>query len=153
MKDFLETTLGRVLLGVVVATIWGVNAINFSEMRTGSSAQVAQQVERIDLDELTVPEEISYRYTASRDPFVSNMTRENQSQPVQAPENEQMSAEDPELALMGVFDGMAVITDGQGQSYFVQEGQRFNLDILVQGIAQDSVILQYQQRTLILKLN
>lgn len=154
MKDFLETTVGKIILGVVVAVIWGVNVFNFSEMTGNSSTQSVQQVQDINMDELTIPEKISYSYSSTaRDPFrrgsISTPIEETASQP----EAEPVNYVDPGLVLAGIFDGMAVISDNFGQSYFLENGETFKDGILVKKIVQDSVVLEYKQRNLILKLN
>lgn len=154
MKDFLETTLGKILLGVIVVAIWGVNVVNFSEMTNNSEAQLVQQIQEIDVNELIIPEKINYRYTASqRDPFNRIGSVPNSRQLLEEPAPTADAYIEPQLVLAGIFDGMAVIADDKGQSYFVEDGDTFKDAILVKHIVQDSVILEYKQRKLILKLN
>ncbi|MFV1883198.1 MAG: hypothetical protein ACMZ7B_01715 [Balneola sp.] len=154
MKDFLETTTGKIILGVVVAAIWGVNLVNFSQLSDDSVAYVASEVQRIDMDALMVPANVNYAYKASaRDPF----RRPGTSLPVREEANIQQEKQQefnmPELVLAGIFDGMAVISDNLGQSFFVEYGDEFKDGIKVKEIVQDSVVLEYQKRNIILKLN
>ena len=153
MKGFLETTLGKVILGALVVGVWGVNVINFSGMGNGGQMQSIKEVQNINLDELVIPKRNSYRYSSSsRDPFVS----EHVVTPFDVEPSSSIQQEnymEPALQLTGIFDGMAVISDYFGQSYFVANGETFKDGIVVKQIVQDSVVLEYKNRNIVLKLN
>lgn len=154
MKDFLETTLGKIILSAVVAVIWGVNVFNFSEMTGSSETQSIQQVQNINIDELTIPEKVSYSYSSSaRDPFRNGGIQTENKTIISSQDTQEEFYVEPELVLAGIFDGMAVISDNFGQSYFLENGETFKDGITVKKIVQDSVILEYKQRNLTLKLN
>jgi type II secretory pathway component PulC len=152
MKEFFETTLGRVILGVIVAIIWGVNMISFSEMSSGGEMQTVQQVQHLDMDQLELPRNVTYSYKAVRDPFASPNLRASANAPVTKNIQDEAEFIAPTLTLNGIFDGMAVISDEVGQSFFVEEGDVFKDDIKVKEIVQDSVILEYQESKFTLKL-
>lgn len=136
-----------------MAVIWGVNVFNFSEMSGNSDTQSIQQVQDIDMDALTIPDKVSYSYSSTaRDPFRSS-TVQPETEDISRQEPVPPNYVEPELVLAGIFDGMAVISDNFGQSFFVEDGEIFKDGILVKKIVQDSVILEYKQRNLILKLN
>ncbi len=154
MKDFLETTIGKIILGAIVIVVWGVNVVNFSELASSEEVPVVQQVQSINLDELTVPEKIGYTYSPSgRDPFRMSGT----PQVVQAPQPVQNRPEPevpmPRLILSGILDNTAVILDDRGQSYFVESGETFREGILVTAVVRDSVLLEYNDKKFTLKLN
>ncbi|RNC79852.1 MAG: hypothetical protein ED557_11990 [Balneola sp.] len=155
MKEFLETMFGKILLAVIVIGVWGVNVVNFSELTSSNTSPIVQQVQSVDLDELTVPEKIGYSYSASgRDPFRMSGTA---PQTVAAPEPEPIQPEPeapmPRLSLTGIMDQTAVILDDQGQPYFVESGESFRNGILVMAVVRDSVLLEYNDKKFTLKLN
>lgn len=154
MKEFLGTTPGRIVLGIIVLAVWGVNVANFSEMNVGDEVRAIQQVQAINLEELVIPETVNYEYqTADRNPFLNSQKSVNIPQLVTNRDREEERIELPRLQLTGVFDGMAVISDERGQTYFVKNGETFRNEIEVELIASDSVILEYKKRTFTLKMN
>ncbi len=155
MKEFLETMVGKILLGAVVVAVWGVNVVNFSELASSEQSPIVQQVQSVNLDELTVPEKVGYTYSASgRDPFRDSGVAP-QREVVAEPEPVRPEPEIPmpRLTLSGILDKTAVILDDRGQSYFVESGETFRDGILVTAVVRDSVLLEYNDKKFTLKLN
>lgn len=153
MKEFLETTLGKILLGITVITIWGINVVNFSGMANDDTIQSIQQIQNINLEELEIPEKKTFKYSSSsRDPFIFG-TIVKAPEIRSEPDVQQENYIEPQLQLTGIFDGMAVISDERGQTYFLKKGEVFKDHIEVEWIAADSVVLEYKKRIFTLKMN
>ena len=152
MKAFFETKLGKTILFALVAGIWGVNVINFSEMGSQEDGGQAQIYGDIMDDELVIPEFIKYEYRAgNRNPFsLPSDLRRNEARAMEQPEEE--SYRQPVVVLNGVMEGMAIVRDEAGQTFFVEENDTFN-DISVKEIYQDSVRLVHQGRAFTITLN
>ena len=154
MKEFLETTPGKLLLGALVLLIWGRNVINISELSSGDEQVAVQGVQNIDIDDLALPEKINYEYSSSgKDPFKKPLLRQElpvKSEQVQQPEEEVVL---PNITLSGIMEGMALITDEQGNTVFVKAKETFMNEVYVMHIWQDSVLLEYQDKKFTLKLN
>lgn len=154
MKDFLETPLGKMLLLAVVLSIWGVNVRTFSELSGEPEAQSVQQVHTVDINALTIPNKAKYSYRAAgRDPFKSVRQQREATGRTASQQVQDEPEEDPLLTLTGIFDGMAVITDASGSTFFVKEGETFKPDLILKRVVEDFVIVEYKQRNIILKLN
>ena len=152
MKEFLETTAGRILLAVVVLVIWGKNAINISELGSGNDQVSVQDVQRIDVNDLVVPTKIQYEYTAvGRDPFKSPAFREGPQITIQEEQEEEVVL--PPITLSGIMEGMAVVTDQQGNTHLLKRNDMFMNDIYVMHIWADSVLLEFKDKKFTLKLN
>jgi hypothetical protein len=154
MKEFLETPLGKSILGIVVIAIWGINVINFSELSSGDTPVTVQQVSTIDLSELNVPEKAYYEYDATgRDPFkpIRSIRQEPDFNPTDEVEIQQIQL--PGLILNGIVDGSAVIMDEQGTTYILDNKEKFLDDIQIIHIWTDSVLVEYLDEHFTLKLN
>ncbi|WP_409029383.1 hypothetical protein [Gracilimonas sediminicola] len=152
MKAFFETTLGKVILAAVVIGIWGVNVVNFSEMAGSDEPEQARIYADVMDEQLALPDFIPYRYQpGGRNPFQlpGNMV-EPQARP--SPQAEQEEYAPPSVVLSGVMEGMAIIRDQAGQTFFVEENDSFN-NITVKAIFSDSVHLEHQGRTFTVNLN
>ena len=150
MKKFLETTYGKVVLCAVVAGIWGVNIINFSGM---GEEEKAQNQLFLDIEEgkYGVPIFETYTYDGSaRNPFQISSDYRVQNDPREQVEKEEYQR--PDLSLTGVMDGMAILRDNQGQTFFVEENETFN-KILVKSVYRDSVLLVHQGNEFTINLN
>ncbi len=153
MKELLETTIGKIILGLVVVTVWGINFVSFSEI-AGQNEQVAKtSITEISVEDLELPGAKIYTYRASgRDPFFSNTpVRERRLEPTRrnAPEEVYRA---PVLSLTGIMDGLAVISGATGETYLVSKGETFN-GISVLEVWQDSVLLQHQKNKITLTIN
>lgn len=153
MKEFLETTPGKILLFIVVLGVWGVNFLNFSEIMNSSGETVNRDIREVSIDDLVMPTSSTYRYRAtSRDPFNPN---NRVSEP--EPNREQLQLQEqpfqrPQLSLTGIIGEIAVITDERGESYFVSEGDSL-VNSLVMDVTRDSVILTSRNNRFVLTLN
>lgn len=154
MKEFLETTPGKLLLGALVLLIWGRNVINISELSSSDEQVAVQSVKNIDIDNLVLPAKISYEYSSSgRDPFKKPFLRyELPTKPEQIQESKEEVVL-PNITLSGIMEGMALITDEQGNTVFVKAKETFMNELYVMHIWQDSVLLEYQDKKFTLKLN
>ena len=151
MKEFLETTFGKVLLGGVVTIVWGINFINFSELSSGNDGVAIQEQVEVQLSDLVVPEKAVYQYKSNgRDPF-SNSTKPAEEVSV-VEENKTKEPELPALKLTGIFDGMAAISDEAGKTYILGKGEQLNPNIRIEEIASDSVIIEFNNKKFTLKL-
>lgn len=154
MIAFFETTLGKIILVIVVVLVWGVNVVNFSSMNNDEGAITLQEVRSINMAELIVPEREEYEYSSSsRNPFTLNNTRVIEPTIIPEANINEPEFQWPRLSLAGILDGMVVISDERGQSYFLRKGESFLNDIKVKEIVKDSVILEHDKKELILKLN
>jgi hypothetical protein len=151
MKKFLETTYGKVVLCAVVAAIWGVNIINFSGM--GGEEEEARDQLYLDIEEgeYTVPVFLKYTYDSSAtDPFRISSDYRVQNDPHEPVEEEEYQK--PILFLTGVMDGLAILLDNHGQTYFVEENDTFN-NILVKSVYADSLLLVHEGNEFTINLN
>lgn len=154
MITFFETTIGKIILVIVVVLVWGVNVVNFSSMNNDEGAITLQEVRSINMAELIVPEREEYEYSSSsRNPFTLNNTRVIEPTIISETNINEPEFQWPRLFLAGILDGMVVISDERGQSYFLRKGESFLNDIKVKEIVKDSVILEHDKKELILKLN
>ena len=151
MKEFLETTLGKVVLGIIVVTIWGWNVINISELGDDDQVNI-QEIQSIDINDLMVPSKVLYEYKAvGRDPFkppTKNVAIESFK--------ETKGTEEvilPPLELTGILEGMAIITDQYGSTHFVTRNEKLLESIHIMHIWQDSVLVEYLDTKFTLKLN
>jgi len=149
MKDFLETTLGRILLGVIVLIIWGVNAFNFSQMANHESATVGDNV--FEKEEVILPSKVNYEYTpSSRDPFMrSGISQQENRSRSQAEQTIYI----PEITLNGIFGKTIMITTNGNEVVFMKAGE-FLLDgIMLKRIYADSVHLEVGDDLITLTVN
>ncbi|MEQ9263619.1 MAG: hypothetical protein RLN81_00235 [Balneolaceae bacterium] len=154
MIAFFETTIGKIILVIIVILVWGVNVVNFSAMNSDEGAIALQEVRSINMTELTVPDREVYEYSSSsRNPFTLNRTRAIEPTIVPETNTNEPEFQWPRLSLAGILDGMVVISDEWGQSFFLRKGESFLNDIKVKEIVKDSVILEHDKKELILKLN
>lgn len=154
MKEFLETTIGKIILGVVVAAVWGINFVNFSEL-AGQNEQIAEpSISEISLEDLELPNAKIYTYWASgRDPFFSIApVRQTSPEPVTRRNAPQQVYQPPVLFLTGIMDGLAVISSATGETHLVSKGEVFN-GVSVLEVWQDSVLLQHQKNKITLTIN
>lgn len=152
MKAFFETTLGKVILAAVVIGIWGVNVVNFSEMTGQGEPEQAQIYANMMEEELALPGFTTYRYQEGRrNPFeVPGDLMGPQSR--KPPRTEQEKYTTPTIILNGVMEGMAILRDQTGQTFFVEENDSFN-NITVKEIFSDSVRLEHEGRIFTVNLN
>lgn len=151
MKKFLETTYGKIVLCAVVAGIWGVNIINFSGM--GGEEEEARNQLFLDIEEgeYAVPVFETYTYDGSApNPFRISSDYRAQNEPREPVEEEEYQK--PVLFLTGVMDGLAILQDNHGQTFFVEEKDTFN-NILVKSVYRDSVLLVHEGNEFIINLN
>lgn len=154
MIAFFETIIGKIILVIVVVLVWGVNVVNFSSMNNDEGAITLQEARSINMAELIVPEREEYEYSSSsRNPFTLNNTRVIEPTILPEANINEPEFQWPRLSLAGILDGMVVISDERGQSYFLRKGESFLNDIKVKEIVKDSVILEHDKKELILKLN
>ncbi len=149
MKDFLETTVGRVLLIGIVLVIWGVNAVQFSEVLSNKEEVAKQQQDDIDLSNLSLVSREQFTYKqANRDPFELNR------QPVQR-QNPETNPIDPyirpRIAVLGVMDETIMVLDATRSIIVVKETDVFN-GITVKSITQDSVIFEHENKPFVIKV-
>lgn len=148
MKDFLETTIGRILLIGIVLVIWGVNAVQFSDVLSNKEEVAKQQQDDIDLSNLSLVSREQFTYKqANRDPFGLN------TQPVrQNPEpNPVESYIRPRIAVLGVMDETIMVLDQTRSIIVVKETDVFN-GITVKSITQDSVIFEHENKPFVIKV-
>ncbi|OAN61002.1 hypothetical protein A8B79_05870 [Balneola sp. EhC07] len=153
MKEFLETTLGKGLLIIIVLGVWGVNFINFSEILSPSNEIVNRDIREVSLEDLVMPTSSTYKYKeTSRDPF--NPNRRVVETPIkkEVSKQEEKPFQLPQLSLNGIIGETAIITDSGGESYFVAKGDSLLSSYIIQ-VTRDSVILSSQNRRFILTLN
>lgn len=154
MIAFFETTVGKIILVLIVVLVWGVNVVNFSTLSDGEDTITLQQARNINMDELVVPEREMYEYaSSSRNPFTLNSTIRIELAIVPESVANEPEFQWPRLSLAGILDEMVVISDERGESYFLKKGESFLNNITVKDIVRDSVILEYKMKELILKLN
>lgn len=150
MKDFLETTVGRILLIGIVLVIWGVNVIQFSDVLGNKEEIAKQQQDDIDLSNLSSlvsREQFTYKQ-ANRDPFDSNTQVEKE----RAKEPEQIELyRRPRIAVLGVMDETIMVLDANRSIIVVKETDVFN-GITVKSITQDSVIFEHQNKPFVIKV-
>ncbi len=151
MKEFLETTLGKVLLGGVVAIVWGINFISFSELSSGNEGVAIQKQEEVQLSDLVVPEKAVYQYKSNgRDPFSNTKKPAKEVSVIE--ENKKKELELPALKLTGIFDGMAAISDEAGKTYILGKGEKLNSEITIEEVSTDSVIIGFNKKKFTLTL-
>ncbi|MAO63609.1 MAG: hypothetical protein CL666_01280 [Balneola sp.] len=152
MKKFFETTIGKIILLAIVVAVWGINVLNFSGMAGEEEAGQSQIYANMMEDEYKLPEFEGYHYSASsRNPFhIPSNFRIQQEKPVE--ETKAEVYQQPVLILNGVMEGMAILTNQRGQTFFVEERDTFNT-ILVKKIFRDSVRLVHQGNTFVINLN
>lgn len=152
MKDFLETTIGKILLFIIVIGVWGVNFFNFSDLLKPEEEIVNRDIREISLVDLVLPTSSTYKYQASpRDPF--NPNKKNIPSPVRKEiiKPEEQPFRRPQLSLTGIIGNIAVITDARGESYFVAKGDSL-LNSYVLEIIRDSVILSSRNNQFVITL-
>ncbi|XWN37313.1 MAG: hypothetical protein ROO71_00025 [Balneola sp.] len=149
MKDFLETTTGRILLVGIVLVIWGVNAVQFSDVLSNKEEVAKQQQDDIDLSNLSLVSREQFAYKqAGRDPFDSNSQVEKE----RAKEPEQIEPyRRPRIAVLGVMDETIMVLDETRSIIVVKETDVFN-GITVKSITQDSVIFEHENKSFVIKV-
>lgn len=153
MKKLIESKYGKFMLVIFVLSIWGVNAISFSELWSLNSTGVVEERKEIDTDNLSIPTIINYEYhPTERNPFFPPNSVRKPSEisrviPI-AKEREPLKLN---LFLTGILDEMAIIKDESGYIYFVSEKDTFN-KIFVESILNDSVKLTYGENKITIKI-
>ncbi|WP_020404507.1 hypothetical protein [Gracilimonas tropica] len=152
MKKFFETTLGKIVLFAVVITVWGWNFFSFSEMSGEEETGQSQIYANITDEEYSIPEFDGYNYSrGNRNPFsIPAGFKTKQEQPASEPNEEEYRQ--PNITLNGVMEGMAILRDQRGQTFFVEEKDTFNT-ILVEKIYRDSVRLVHEGNAFTVNLN
>jgi|TARA_R110001599_G_scaffold150929_3_gene335329 nitrogen fixation-related uncharacterized protein len=149
MKDFLETTVGRILLIGIVVVIWGVNVVQFSDVLGNKEEVALQQQDDIDLSNLSLVNREQFVYKqANRDPF------EFYPQPVRRQNPETNPVESyirPRIAVLGVMDETIMVLDATRSIIVVKETDVFN-GITVKSITQDSVIFEHENKPFVIKV-
>lgn len=149
MKDFLETTVGRILLIGIVLVIWGVNAIQFSDVFNSKEEISAQTMDQIDLTSLSLVSSEEFKYKkSSRDPFGSKPDPIRQ-RTVEL--NQEAVYQRPRIAVLGVMDHTIMVIDETRSIIVVKENEEFN-GITVKSITQDSVIFEHQNKPFVIKV-
>jgi len=149
MKDFLETTFGRIILGIFVFLIWGVNAFNFSKLAGDDISTVSTVID--ERSEITVPSKASYTYTnKGRDPF--NQIAESPSSRVEEVILESTQYRH-ELILHGIFGNTAMLTINSKDPVFIKPGEFLEEGIMLKRIFTDSVHLEVGDELITLTVN
>ncbi|MFA5670404.1 MAG: hypothetical protein WC967_14280 [Balneolaceae bacterium] len=149
MKEFLETPVGKIILGVIVMAVWGVNMVQFSDVFQNSEKVTVQTKEEIDISTLAFIEETPFIYkSVRRDPFKNPLAREVAVTKVSSPKEQ---VPQPRLILAGILDGTAILRGEGGRMFVVKEEEEFD-GILVKSITPDSVILSFQNKEFVVKV-
>ncbi|MEO1023306.1 MAG: hypothetical protein AAFW89_12255 [Bacteroidota bacterium] len=155
MKAFLETTPGKILLIIIVLSIWGVNVINVRDLFSSDNETGIRKAQTNELVDPTLPEVAQFRYQpGNRNPFAPSAYRPEPLQRQARDVPNQIAKQKPILSLTGVMDGMAIIQYNNQESYFVAEGDTFE-NVIVHTITLDSVRVEWESEfmTLILSTN
>jgi hypothetical protein len=149
MKDFLETTVGRIILGAIVLIIWVVNAFNFSQMGEEDNAVVSNS--NIEFMIVSNLEKMNYTYDAiSRDPF-------SRIDVVQTAKIIQNSGEEyqniPDIQLNGIIGTSAMITLEGSEVIIIEPGEFISEEILLKRIFTDSIHIEIGDHQLTLIIN
>ena len=149
MKNYLETTIGRVVLSVIVLIIWGVNAFNFSQLAKQESSTI--DISSLVKKDIILPAKVYYVYKASlRDPFV----RSGQVQKVDLREADvQKKKYVPEIILNGIFGKSVMLTLNGNEVVFKSLGEFLEEGIMLKRIFADSVHLEIEDDLITLTVN
>ncbi len=149
MKNFLETTAGRILLVGIVLVIWGVNVVQFSDVLGNKEEVALQKQDDIDLSNLSLVSREQFTYKqVNRNPF------ELYTQPIQRQNSESNPVEPyirPRIAVLGVMDETIMVLDATRSIIVVKETDVFN-GITVKSITQDSVIFEHENKPFVIKV-
>lgn len=148
--DFLETTMGRVILGSVVLVVWGINAVNFSKL-SGQDTLSSVSTEVLG-EPVTLPAVINYEYRAtSRDPFYRASNQPLGISP--QVEYEEPTLQLPQITLDGIFGATIMVRVDGGASRFVNTGEYLAEGILLKRIFSDSVHIEIGDQLHTLMIN
>lgn len=149
IKEILDTTVGKIVLIVVVVGIWSVNFISFAELSGETEVLAPISQTDIDIANLDVPGNANYAYPRlRRNPFdiPDAVYRQKQEEPEEEIVQVQQEVVLPPLTLNGILDGTAFIKLHSGEEYIVTEGDTFFQDIVVNKVWADSIAVTYQNK-------
>lgn len=147
MMQFLETTLGRIILLIVVGAIWGVNAFNFSKL--ANQEESAAQSRGLEFITIELPAENTYRYTVrNRDPFARG-----NSPVLQGPRSTTEIERMPNIRLIGIMGTTSILQIDNGETVIKEAGEVVIGDVVLETVFEDSVHLTFNDKTITIKLN
>lgn len=151
MKVLLEMKSIQVSLVLVVALVWGYNALTIMEISTGEGEAMSVSTAEFDSTLLELPEQQAYRYNSDfRDPFQPALSRpaKKEKKPVRKKPPPIVL---PELKLAGVIEGTAILRNGKRGLFFAAVGDTVE-GARVTAVAADSVVLVFKSKEFTVKL-
>ncbi len=152
MKEFLESTLGKVVLLVLVIIIWGINAFQFSSL---SESETLRPYSTPGADSAAVTQLISsnYRYQPGAiDPFRPLEGAELTSPTTTSLAGNETIYDQSEITLSGVIGETAILVLSSGERFLASEGDTISAFVVLE-ISTDSVRVVRGVQEFILKTN
>lgn len=139
-------------MGIIVIVIWGINMLKIADISTGSDQP--QQVDSLSFDEafFTIPELSKNNYNDNyRNPFQIQLTEKVKKKSTPKPKPPIKKIQLPRLTLTGVIEGTALLKNSRHMVFFATVGDTVE-GAVVESVTQDSVVLEYKSKQLIVKL-